>query len=197
MLFEGSKAIEFGSIVLIPKICLNWRICWGMIVEVAYIMGLWAICITSYLNNKISNLNQSYALWASWYALYKVSFGSFLFELLLQSLSHGLDELEGVQVWASWDIVFIMDADCQIFGHFSILNSFNSSFFEFFTEVFQLWEFIEVGSVKETSWPGKDRSDRVGWGFFSFLMLTIVTSHGSVGSFGLNSTIGSEEHWSH
>ena len=45
---------------------------------------------------------------------------------------------------------------------------------------------VELGPVSQTSGPGVDAGNGVGGGLLSFLMLTVVTGNGAVGSLRFN-----------
>ena len=111
----------------------------------------------------------------------------------VESSSNGLNEFQGVQVRASGDIISSSDADGEILGHFSILNAFDCGVFEVLTELVEFWEVVKVSSVHETSGPGEDRGNGVSGGFFSLLMLSIMSSDCSVGGFSFNGSIRSVE----
>lgn len=65
-------------------------------------------------------------------------------------------EIQSIQVTVSWDIVCVVDANCQIFGHLPILNAFDSCSFKAMTELLELWNIIELSSVKKSSRPSKN-----------------------------------------
>ncbi len=48
-----------------------------------------------------------------------------LCEILSDSLVDGLDEIQGAEVAALWDVIGTVNANGQILGHLPTLNAFN------------------------------------------------------------------------
>lgn len=116
------------------------------------------------------------------------------FESLVKSLVDSLDEIQGVQVRGLGDVVGAVNADCQIFCHLSVFDSFNGSSLEFSTEVSQLRVVVEFGSVEKSSAPCVDAGNGVGRGFSSLLVFTIMSSDCSVSGFCFNCSIRSVQY---
>jgi hypothetical protein len=120
-----------------------------------------------------------------------------LSEVLDQSLVYSLDEVQSVEVGGAGNAVGTGNTDCQVLGHFSVLNSLNGGGLQGVAELLQLGKVVELGSVEETSGPSEDGGDGVGGGLSSLLVLSVVPGDGSVGSFGLDGAIRSVEDGGH
>lgn len=112
----------------------------------------------------------------------------------IYSLSNGSDEVTGVSVAVLGDVVGVVDANGQIFGHVSFLNGLDGGSLKGLAESVELLVVVELGSVHKSSSPGEDGSDGVGGGLFTLLMLSVMSSDGSVGGFGFNGSIRSVEY---
>lgn len=120
-----------------------------------------------------------------------------LLELFHQSLVYCLDEVQSIQIGWSWDVVSSMHANGQIFCHLAVLHAFNGGFFQSMAELGQIRVIVELSSVQETTSPSEDAGNGVGRCLSSLLMFAIMPGDGSMGSFCLNSSIGSIKDWSH
>ena len=60
-------------------------------------------------------------------------------------------------------------------------------------ELVQFGDIIKLGSVHKTSSPGKDTCDRVGRSGLALLMLSVVSSDGSVCSLSFDGSIRGEQ----
>ena len=110
------------------------------------------------------------------------------------SLPDSSDEVAGVSVAVLGHVVGVVHADGQILGHVSLLNGLDSGGLKGLAEGVELLVVVKLGSVHQSPSPGEDRGNRVSGGLFSLLVLSVVSSDGSVGSFGLDSSIGSVEY---
>jgi len=75
--------------------------------------------------------------------IYLWSFG----QVLDESLVDGLDEVSGVQIWASWDAVGSVHTNSQILGHLSVFDGFDGTGLEGVAELGEFWQVIEGSSV--------------------------------------------------
>lgn len=90
-----------------------------------------------------------------------------------------------------------MHANGQVLGHLSVFNGLDCGSLEGVAEVGEFRLVVELSAVEKTTGPGEDTGDGVGGGFFSLLVLSVVTGDSSVGSLSLNSTIRSVKNRSH
>jgi hypothetical protein len=120
-------------------------------------------------------------------------------ERRLQVRGEFVHELEGFHVVATLDRRHrSLDADRQIFGHEARLDGVDANLLQGLRESLQLGVVVEGGAVQQTASPCEDRSDGVGGGFLALLVLTVVTSDGSMGSFSFDSlAVGANQHGGH
>jgi hypothetical protein len=112
-----------------------------------------------------------------------LKFASDGFQLLLEVRSQFVQELLGGEVVRSLDAVGItLDANGKILGHEASFDGLNADVFQSLREVSQLSVVVQLGAVSKTSGPGKDGGNRVGAGFLSLLVHSVVASDGTVGS---------------
>jgi len=94
--------------------------------------------------------------------------------------------------------VLAVDSKSKILGHLTRLNSLNADLLKSLSEDTEVIVVIELSAVSKTTSPGEDRSDGVGGGGLTLLVLTPVTSDGTVSSLSLDGlTIGANEDGGH
>ena len=118
-------------------------------------------------------------------------------ELLSESLVDGSDEIQGVQVGRPLYAVGASHADSKILGHLSVLDCFDGSGLEGVAEVFEFRVVVQFSSVEQTTGPGEDTGDGVGRSLSAFLMFSVVSGDGSMGSFGFDCTVRGVEDGGH
>ena len=107
-------------------------------------------------------------------------------EFLLHVLFHSLHEVLGVEEHTLLDVLESVDAPGQVFGQHAVVDGVHASGFEGIAEIEEILVSVELGPVSQTSGPGVDAGNGVGGGLLSFLMLTVVTGNGAVGSLRFN-----------
>merc|ERR1712144_177522 len=94
--------------------------------------------------------------------------------------------LHSIEILASGHKVLrLSTADGQVLGHDALLvHDVNASLLKALGELHQLWCAVQLATLRQTASPGEDGCDGVGGGRVALLVLTEVTRHGAVGSFG-------------
>lgn len=92
-----------------------------------------------------------------------------------------------------------MDSEGKVLGHdFVLLDGSNGSSLDLFGVLGKVLVSVKLGTVLETTGPGKDGRNRVGRGLSSLLVDTVVAGDGTVGSLGLDGlAVRGDEHGSH
>ena len=79
----------------------------------------------------------------------------------------------------------------QVLGHDTLLvDNVNTGTLQLFSKGNQLGGVVELATLHQTPGPGEDGGNGVGRGLAALLVLTVVTSHGTVGSLGLEGLAG-------
>ena len=122
--------------------------------------------------------------------------------------------------WPRLWSVAIFDTNGQIFCHVTTFNGLNAHLFQIIAKASESFVVIQFCPVSESTGPSKDRSlikgfhyfvkkksliferneltNRVSRSFNSFLMISVMTSYGSVGSLWLDSfTVWTDQNWGH
>ena len=107
-------------------------------------------------------------------------------EFLLHVLFHSLHEVLGVEEHTLLDVLESVDTSGQVFGQHAVVDGVHASGFEGIAEIEEILVSVELGPVSQTSGPGVDAGNGVGGGLLSFLMLTVMTGNGAVGSLRFN-----------
>lgn len=80
--------------------------------------------------------------------------------------------------------VLTLHRQSQILGHDTVLvDDFNTGSFQVLGERLERGGLVQLGSEGKPSGPGKDGGNRVGRGFVTSLVLSVVSGDGTVGSF--------------
>lgn len=80
--------------------------------------------------------------------------------------------------------VLTLHRQSQILGHDTVLvDDFNTGSFQVLGERLERGGLVQLGSEGKPSGPGKDGGNRVGRGFVTGLVLSVVSGDGTVGSF--------------
>ena len=82
-------------------------------------------------------------------------------ELLDEGLVDSGDEVKGVKIGRSSNVVCASNADGQVLGHIALLDGLDGGGLQLVAEVFKGGVVIEFSSVEESSGPGEDGCDRV------------------------------------
>lgn len=79
-----------------------------------------------------------------------------------------------------------LNAKSEILGHVASLDGLNASLLELLGESSELGVVVQLSTVGKTLSPGKDGGDGVGGGLLTSLVVTVVTSNGTVSSLSLD-----------
>lgn len=95
------------------------------------------------------------------------------------------------------DVALVESEHGQILGEMATLNSLNSCILERLSEESKFFISVELGTVKQSSCPRKDRCDRISRCAASLLVGPVVTSHGTVGCLSLQHVVSINTHRRH
>lgn len=91
--------------------------------------------------------------------------------------------------------VLALHRQSQVLGHDTVLvNDLNTGSFQVLGERLERGGLIQLGSEGKSSGPGKDGGNRVGRGFMTGLVLSVVSGDGTMGGFGFHGlAVGGDE----
>lgn len=118
-------------------------------------------------------------------------------KLLGNSFIYCFYKVKCVQITILRDIIGVVNTNCQIFSHFSILNTLNSCSFKVMTEFLKFRNIVEFSPMKKSSCPSENASNRVCRCFKAFLVLSIMPCNSSMSCLSLNSSVRCKKNRSH
>src|SRR5688572_10717616 len=91
-----------------------------------------------------------------------------------------------------------MNTNCKVFRHLAALYGFDTNCFQCQTKIDQFLVIIQLATEGKSPGPRKNRSDRVGGGWLSSLVVAIVSCYGAVCSFCFHgASIGRDQYRRH
>ena len=106
--------------------------------------------------------------------------------LFLHVLLDGQHEVLRVEVHAFLGALDAVDADGQVFGHFSVVDAVHASGLQGLAVLGQVGVVVQLGAVSQAAGPGVDAGHRVGGRLLALLVHAVMASDSAVGRLRLD-----------